>query len=40
MSKKLKFLSLKKNIEYKFNQIELYTYGLSILANPKLFFLQ
>ena len=35
--KKLKFLSLKKNIESKFSQIELYA-DLSIFANPKLFF--
>ena len=38
MVKKLKFLSVKKNREYKFSQIELYTYGLSMLANPKIIF--
>ena len=33
--KKLKILFLKKNIELRINQMELNTYGLSILAKPK-----
>jgi len=35
---KLKLLFFKKKIGFKFNQIELYTNGLSIFANPKTIF--
>ena len=33
--RKLKLLLFKKNIEFRFNQIELQTYDLSMLAKPK-----